>query len=44
MADFLQTLHDRVLDEMIAGHPLPEIRRRVKMDEFRDQRRREHLL
>jgi glyoxylase-like metal-dependent hydrolase (beta-lactamase superfamily II) len=36
MADFLQTLHDRVLDEMIAGHPLPEIRRRVKMDEFRD--------
>jgi hypothetical protein len=34
----------RVLDEMIAGHPLPEIRRRVKMDEFRDQRRREHLL
>ena len=36
MADFLQTLHDRVLEEMIAGHPLPEIRKRVKMDEFRD--------
>jgi glyoxylase-like metal-dependent hydrolase (beta-lactamase superfamily II) len=36
MADFLQTLHDRVLDEMIAGHPLPAIRERVRMDEFRD--------
>jgi glyoxylase-like metal-dependent hydrolase (beta-lactamase superfamily II) len=36
MADFLQTLHDRVLEEMIAGHPLPEIRQRVRMDEFRD--------
>jgi len=36
MADFLQTLHDRVLDEMIAGHPLPGIRTRVLMDEFRD--------
>jgi glyoxylase-like metal-dependent hydrolase (beta-lactamase superfamily II) len=36
MADFLQTLHDRVLAEMIAGHALPEIRKRVKMDEFRD--------
>jgi glyoxylase-like metal-dependent hydrolase (beta-lactamase superfamily II) len=36
MHDFLQTLHDRVLDEMIAGTPLPEIRQRVKMDEFRD--------
>jgi glyoxylase-like metal-dependent hydrolase (beta-lactamase superfamily II) len=34
--DFLQTLHDRVLDEMIAGRPLPEIRRRVRMDEFSD--------
>lgn len=34
--DFLQTLHDRVLDEMIAGRPLPEIRERVRMDEFRD--------
>lgn len=33
---FLQTLHDRVLDEMIAGRPLPEIRRRVRMEEFRD--------
>ena len=36
MADFLQTLHDRVLDAMIAGRPLPEIRARVRMDEFRD--------
>lgn len=36
MADFLETLHDRVLDEMIAGHPLPEIRRRVNMNDFRD--------
>ncbi|MGD8809582.1 MAG: MBL fold metallo-hydrolase [Gammaproteobacteria bacterium] len=34
--DFLQTLHDRVLDEMIAGHSLPEIRERVRMDEFSD--------
>ena len=34
--DFLETLHDRVLDEMIAGRPLPEIRQRVRMDEFRD--------
>ena len=34
--DFLQTLHDRVLDEMIAGRPLPAIRERVRMDEFRD--------
>jgi glyoxylase-like metal-dependent hydrolase (beta-lactamase superfamily II) len=34
--DFLQTLHDRVLDLMIAGVPLPEIRQRVRMDEFRD--------
>lgn len=34
--DFLETLRDRVLDEMIAGRPLPEIRRRVRMDEFRD--------
>lgn len=34
--DFLQTLRDRVLDEMIAGHTLPEIRDRVRMDEFRD--------
>lgn len=36
MHDFLQTLHDRVLDLMIAGVPLPEIRQRVRMDEFRD--------
>ena len=34
--DFLQTLHDRVLDQMIAGRTLPEIRRLVRMDEFRD--------
>jgi glyoxylase-like metal-dependent hydrolase (beta-lactamase superfamily II) len=34
--DFLQTLHDRVLDQMIAGRTLPEIRRTVQMDEFRD--------
>jgi glyoxylase-like metal-dependent hydrolase (beta-lactamase superfamily II) len=34
--DFLQTLHDRVLDQMIAGSTLPEIRRTVRMDEFRD--------
>ena len=36
MHDFLQTLHDRVLDQMIAGTPLPEIRRLVRMDEFSD--------
>lgn len=34
--DFLQTLHDRVLDLMIAGVPLPQIRQQVRMDEFRD--------
>jgi len=34
--DFLETLRDRVLDEMIAGRTLPEIRQRVRMDEFRD--------
>jgi glyoxylase-like metal-dependent hydrolase (beta-lactamase superfamily II) len=34
--EFLQTLHDRVLAEMIAGRTLPEIRRTVRMDEFRD--------
>jgi glyoxylase-like metal-dependent hydrolase (beta-lactamase superfamily II) len=34
--DFLQTLHDRVLEQMIAGRSLPEIRRSVRMDEFRD--------
>jgi len=36
MREFLQTLHDRVLDQMIAGNPLPEIRRNVRMDEFSD--------
>lgn len=34
--DFLQTLHDRVLDAMIDGQTLPEIRRSIRMDEFRD--------
>ncbi len=34
--DFLQTLHDRVLEQMIAGRTLPEIRQSVRMDEFRD--------
>ena len=34
--EFIETLHDRVLDLMIAGVPLPEIRQRVRMDEFRD--------
>lgn len=34
--EFLQTLHDRVLDAMIEGRTLPEIRRTVRMDEFRD--------
>ena len=34
--EFLQTLHDRVLDHMIAGRTLPEIRQLVTMDEFRD--------
>jgi glyoxylase-like metal-dependent hydrolase (beta-lactamase superfamily II) len=33
---FLQALHDRVLDLMIAGRPLPEIRRLVTMEEFSD--------
>jgi glyoxylase-like metal-dependent hydrolase (beta-lactamase superfamily II) len=33
---FIETLRDRVLDAMIAGMPLPEIRRTVRMDEFRD--------
>ena len=36
MHEFLQTLHDSVLDHMIAGRPLPEIRRLVTMEEFRD--------
>jgi len=34
--DFLQTLHDRVLEAMIAGSPLPEIRQSLRMDEFSD--------
>ena len=34
--EFLQTLHDRVLDHMIAGRTLPEIRQLVTMDEFSD--------
>jgi len=36
MHDFLQTLHDQVLEHMIAGTPLPEIRRLVTMNEFSD--------
>lgn len=36
MHDFLQALHDRVLDHMIAGRTLPEIRDLVTMDDFRD--------
>lgn len=36
MHDFLQALHDRVLDQMIAGRPLPEIRQLVGMDDFSD--------
>jgi glyoxylase-like metal-dependent hydrolase (beta-lactamase superfamily II) len=34
--EFLATLHDRVLDAMIAGESLPEIRENLRMDEFRD--------
>lgn len=34
--EFLQTLHDRVLDHMIAGRTLPEIRQLVTMEEFSD--------
>ena len=34
--DFLETLHDRVLDLMIEGRTLPEIRQLVRMEEFRD--------
>ena len=34
--EFLATLHDRVLDAMIEGRTLPEIRRGVRMDEFSD--------
>ncbi len=36
MAEFLETLRERVLAEMIAGTPLAEIRKRVRMDEFSD--------
>ena len=36
MHDFLETLHDRVLESMIAGRTLPEIRRLVRMDDFAD--------
>lgn len=36
MREFLATLHDRVLDAMIAGQALPEIRQSIRMDEFRD--------
>lgn len=36
MHDFLQTLHDRVLDQMIAGRSLPQIRRLVTMEDFSD--------
>jgi glyoxylase-like metal-dependent hydrolase (beta-lactamase superfamily II) len=36
MREFLATLHDRVLDAMIVGRSLPEIRESIRMDEFRD--------
>lgn len=36
MHEFFQTLHDRVLDAMLQGQTLPEIRRNVRMDEFSD--------
>lgn len=36
MHDFMQSLHDQVLDHMIAGRRLPEIRRLVTMSEFSD--------
>jgi glyoxylase-like metal-dependent hydrolase (beta-lactamase superfamily II) len=36
MHDFLETLHDEVLDHMIAGRSLSEIRRLVTMQEFSD--------
>jgi glyoxylase-like metal-dependent hydrolase (beta-lactamase superfamily II) len=32
--DFLQALHDRVLDLMVEGRALPDIRRLVTVDEF----------
>lgn len=44
MHDFLQTLHDRVLEQMIAGVPLSEIRQRVRMDEFSDLGRLDAVL
>lgn len=36
MHEFLSTLEDRVLDAMIAGQNLPEIRASIRMDEFGD--------
>ncbi len=36
MHDFMESLHDQVLDHMIAGRSLPEIRRLVTMREFSD--------
>lgn len=36
MHDFLQSLHDQVLDHMIAGRSLPEIRQLVSMSDFTD--------
>jgi len=36
MHDFLQSLRDQVLDHMIAGRSLPEIRQLVTMSEFSD--------
>jgi glyoxylase-like metal-dependent hydrolase (beta-lactamase superfamily II) len=36
MHDFLQSLHDQVLEHMIAGRPLADIRRLVTMEDFSD--------
>ena len=36
MRNFLQSLHDEVLDHMIAGRSLPEIRQLVTMEAFAD--------
>lgn len=36
MHDFMQALHDQVLEQMIAGRTLPEIRRLVTLREFSD--------
>ena len=36
MREFLQALHDKVLDHMIAGRNLPEIRRLVPLEGFSD--------